>query len=41
MPFGFWSQLWKETEIHDTLIEKQLTAVYAALIDIEPLTGKQ
>jgi hypothetical protein len=38
---GFWSQLWKGAEIHNTLIEKQLVAVYAALTARESLTGKQ
>jgi hypothetical protein len=41
VPIGFWSQLWKGAELHYTLIEKQLAAMYAALIAKRPLVGKQ
>jgi hypothetical protein len=40
VPIGFWSQLWKGAEIHYTLIEKQLVAVYATLIAIEALKSR-
>jgi hypothetical protein len=41
VPIGFWSQLWKGAKLHYTLIEKWLEAVYATLIAIGPLMGKQ
>ena len=37
-PLGFWSQLWKGAEVWYTLIEKQLTAVYHAMLAMEPIT---
>ena len=37
-PIGFWSQLWKGAEVQYTLIEKQLAAVYLALLAVEPMT---
>ena len=38
-PVGFWSQLWKGAEVQYTFIEKQLTAVYHALLATERITG--
>ena len=38
-PSGCWSQLWKGAEVWYTLIEKQLAAVYHALLATEPITG--
>ena len=38
-PVGFWSQLWKGAEVRYTLIEKQLAAMYHALLATEPITG--
>ena len=38
-PLGFWSQLWKGAEVWYSLIEKQLAAVYAALLAMEAITG--
>ena len=38
-PIGFWSQLWKGAEVWYTLIEKQLAAVYHALLAMESITG--
>ena len=38
-PLGFWSQLWKGAVIRYSLIEKQLAAVYAALLATEAITG--
>ena len=36
---GFWSQLWKGAEVPYSLFEKQLAAVYAALLATEAVTG--
>ncbi|XP_057354456.1 uncharacterized protein LOC130682963 [Manis pentadactyla] len=38
LPNGAWSQLWKGAEVWVTLIEKQLAAVYHALVATEPIT---
>ena len=38
-PLGFWSLLWKGAEVHYALIEKQLAAVYHALLAMEAITG--
>ena len=38
-PTGFWSQLCKGAEVWYTFIEKQLAAVYHALLATEPITG--
>ncbi|XP_054543882.1 uncharacterized protein LOC129144682 [Talpa occidentalis] len=38
-PIGFWSQLWKGAEVRYSLIEKQLAAVYAALLATESITA--
>ena len=38
-PIGFWSQLWKGAEVQYILIEKQLAAMYHALLATEPITG--
>ena len=38
-PLGFWSQLWKGAEVWCSLTEKQLAAVYAALLATEAITG--
>jgi hypothetical protein len=38
---SFLVPIWKGDELHYTLIEKQLEAMYAALITIGPLIGKQ
>ena len=37
-PIGFWAQLWEGAEVWCTLIEKQLAAVYHALLATEPIT---
>ena len=39
-PVGFWAQLWKGPEVRYALIEKQLAAVYHALLITETITGK-
>ena len=36
---GAWSQLWEGAEVWYILIEKQLAAVYQALLATEPITG--
>ena len=38
LPADTWSQLWKGAEVRVTLIEKQLAAVYHALLATEPIT---
>ena len=38
-PLGFWSQLWKGADVWYSLMEKQLAAVYAALLAMEAVTG--
>ena len=35
-PTGFWLQLWKGIEVWYTLIEKQLVALYHALLATSP-----
>ena len=39
LPAGAWSQLWKGAEVWVTLTEKQLAAVYHALLATEPTAG--
>ena len=36
-PLGLWSQLWKGAQVQYFLIEKQLAAVYAALLTMEAI----
>ena len=38
-PVGFWSQLWKGAKVWYTLTEKQLAALYHALLAMEPMAG--
>lgn len=38
-PVGFWSQLWRAAEVCYSLIEKQLAAVYTALVVTVAITG--
>ena len=39
LPSGAWPQPWKGAEVQFTLIEKQLAAVYHALLATEPIAG--
>ncbi|XP_057360842.1 uncharacterized protein LOC130684319 [Manis pentadactyla] len=39
LPAGAWPQPWKGAEVRYTLIEKQLAAVYHALLAMEPIAG--
>ena len=38
-PLSFWPPPWKGAEVQYSLIEKQLAAVYAALLAMDAITG--